>query len=88
MSELKQSTLKDTIGNLPRKLVKAEVEQAIGGPDKVAVRQTLYLPRAVHDQIRHAAFEKRIPQQEIFRRALDLWFQHEGLTDWVSLEGK
>lgn len=87
MSDAKQSSLKDAVAALPRKLVKAEIEQAIG-PEKATVRQTLYLPRAVHDQIRHAAFEKRIPQQEIFRRALDLWFEKEGLTDWASLERK
>ncbi len=85
MSDAKKSGIKDAVFGLPRKAVKAEVEQAIGEPDKATVRQNAYLPRAVHDQIREAAFTHRISQQEIFRQALDLWFQQEGLKDWNSL---
>jgi hypothetical protein len=85
MSEPKKSGIKDAVSSLPRKVVKAEVEQAMGDQEKATVRQTLYLPKPVHDQIREAAFAKRISQQEIFRQALDLWFEHEGLPDWTSL---
>jgi hypothetical protein len=56
--------------------------------DKIFVRQTLYLPKAVHDQIRDAAHAKRCSQQEIFRQALELWFSREGLASWEELTGK
>jgi hypothetical protein len=85
MNDIKRSSIKDAVSSLPRKIVKAEIEQAMGEADKPVVRQTLYLPKAVHDQLREAAFAKRISQQEIFRQALDLWFDSEGLPAWSSL---
>jgi hypothetical protein len=45
-------------------------------------RQTLYLPHGVHEQLREAAFAKRISMQEVIRRGLDLWFAQEGLPSW------
>ena len=52
------------------------------------MRQTLYLPAPVHDQIRDAAHAKRVSQQKIFQAALDLWFEAEGLKSWAELTGK
>ncbi len=79
-----ETGIKGAVARLPQRVVKAEIEQAIGD-EKAKVRQTLYLPRAVHDQIRDAAHEKRISQQEIFRQALDLWFAQDGLASWDEL---
>ena len=53
--------------------------------DKDTKRQTLYLPIAVHDQIRDIAHAKRCSQQELFRRALDHLFAEEGLPSWGEL---
>ena len=51
-------------------------------------KQTLYLPFGVHDQIRDEAHAKRISQQEIFRRALDLYFADAGLPSWDEAKAK
>lgn len=51
-------------------------------------RQTLYLPFGVHDQLRDIAHDKRISQQEVFRRALDLYFAQEGLPNWDEAKKK
>lgn len=51
-------------------------------------KQTLYLPFGVHDQIRDEAHAKRISQQEIFRRALDLYFADVGLPSWDEAKAK
>ena len=53
--------------------------------EKGTVRQSFYLPRAVHEVLREQAFKRRISQQEIFRQALDLWLKEQGLPSWTVL---
>lgn len=60
----KKSSIAGAVAGLPKK--PARDVEAIIPEEKASVRQTLYLPRRVHDQIRDAAHEKRISQQEIF----------------------
>ena len=49
-------------------------------------RQTLYLPPAVHEQLRLLAFNRKTSQQELFRQSLNLLFAREGLASWEELE--
>jgi len=51
-------------------------------------RQTLYLPPAVHEQLRLLAFNRRTSQQELIRKGLNLLFALEGLPSWEALEAK
>jgi hypothetical protein len=51
-------------------------------------RQTLYLPRGVYDQLREAAYVKRVSMQEIFRRAFDVWFADQGMDSWDEAKRK
>jgi hypothetical protein len=51
-------------------------------------RQTLYLPPAVHEQLRLLAFNRRESQQELFRQGLNLLFACEGLPSWEEIEEK
>jgi hypothetical protein len=51
-------------------------------------RQTLYLPPAVHEQLRLLAFNRRESQQELFRQSLNLLFAREGLPSWEEIEEK
>jgi hypothetical protein len=80
----KNPSIAGAVAGLPKKTVR-ELDAVIT-EEKASVRQTLYLPKAVHDQIRDAAHEKRISQQEIFRQALDMWFEQEGLASWDELK--
>jgi hypothetical protein len=82
----KKSNLAGAVAGLPKK-APHEAESVVP-EEKTSVRQTLYLPKAVHDQIREAAHANRVSQQEIFRQALDLWFSREGLASWEELTGK
>src|SRR5215475_8902439 len=87
MSELHKETtmtgLKNTVSALPKRRAAEPVEsEPVDQSGNKVKRQTLYLPFGVHDQLREAAFSKRISQQEIVRAALDLWFAQEGMPSW------
>jgi hypothetical protein len=72
------------IKGLPKK---AEQEAApIEPEEKTTIRQVIYMPRRVHDQVRELAFTKRCSQQELFRRAMDKLFAEEGLASWDELK--
>ncbi len=79
-----KDNLREAAKKLPQKRV-AE-QEPVAEETKNQVRQTLYLPTEIHDQIRDAAHVKRCSQQEIFRQALDLWFANEGLPSWDELK--
>jgi hypothetical protein len=51
-------------------------------------RQTLYLPPAVHEQLRLLAFNRRESQQELFRQSLNLLFDSDGLPSREEIEEK
>ena len=82
---MKKSGITGAVAGLPKKA--AHEAEPIVEEEKASVRQTLYLPKAVHDQIRDAAHAKRHSQQELFRQALNLWFAQEGLASWEELTG-
>lgn len=46
------------------------------------VRQTLYMPRGVYDQLRELAFHERTKMQPLVREALDMLFADRGLPTW------
>ena len=43
------------------------------------IQQTLYLPPAVHDQLRTLAFHRRVKMHAIVLEGLDMVFQERGL---------
>jgi hypothetical protein len=55
---------------------------------KGKVRQTLHLPVAVHEQLRQLAYQKRVSQQALFRRALNMLFEDEKMKLWEELDPK
>ena len=73
-----QEQLKATISRLPKPLTE-EIAAEIDEDGRDLKRQTLYLPRGVHDQLREFAFTKRVSMQEVVRRALDMLFTDNGL---------
>jgi hypothetical protein len=52
------------------------------------VRQTLHLPRAVHNQLRDLAYTQRTSQQKLIQHALDLLFVKHGMKPWRELVPK
>jgi hypothetical protein len=67
---------------LPKPTLTEEIAEQIDKDGRDLKRQTLYLPRGVHDQLREAAFTKRVSMQEVIRQGLDLWFDDNGLPSW------
>lgn len=77
-------------GVVPKKREAApeEPEARERGDQRGMIRQTFYLPPAVHDQFRDLAHAKRVTQQELFRRAANLLFEQEGLPTYGELWGR
>jgi hypothetical protein len=82
----KPSRLRAAASGLPKPVTDQEDAEQIAreGHDK-NVRQTLYLPPGVHDQLRDYAYTHRMSMQAIVRDALDLWFADKGLPSWDEL---
>lgn len=49
------------------------------------IQQTLYLPPAVHDQLRSLAFHRRVKMHTIILQGLDKVFQENGLKSISEL---
>ena len=49
------------------------------------VQQTLYLPPAVHDQLRELAFHERRKQHDLVLEGLDMLFRQRGLRPITEL---
>ena len=52
------------------------------------VRQTVYLPESVYDQLRTLAFEERRKMHDYLLEGLDLVFKRRGLKSIAELTGK
>jgi len=48
-------------------------------------QQTVYLPRVVHEQLRHLAFEERAKMHDYLMEGLDLVFKSRGLPSVAEL---
>jgi hypothetical protein len=49
------------------------------------IQQTVYLPPAVHDQLRELAFEERVKMHALLMEGLDLVFRARGLKPLSEL---
>jgi len=49
------------------------------------IQQTVYLPPAVHDQLRKIAFDERVKMHDILLEGLDLAFERRGLPTIAGL---
>jgi hypothetical protein len=49
------------------------------------IQQTVYLPPAVHDQLRELAFEERVKMHTLLMEGLDLVFRARGLKPLAEL---
>lgn len=52
------------------------------------VKQTVYLPSAVHEQLRHLAFEERKKMHDYLVEGLDRVFKDRGLKSYAELSGE
>ena len=80
------SRIRDAIPSLRRTVSDKIAGHEPKGDARGMRRQTLYLPPAVHEQLRQLAFNRKISQQELFRQSLNLLFAREGLSSWEELE--
>jgi hypothetical protein len=49
------------------------------------IKQTLYLPEAVHDQLRVLAFHERVKQHDLLMEGLDMMFNSRGAKSIAEL---
>jgi hypothetical protein len=52
------------------------------------IQQTVYLPPAVHDQLRELAFSERVKMHTLIMEGLDAVFRARGLKPIADLTGK
>jgi hypothetical protein len=52
------------------------------------IQQTVYLPPAVHDQLRELAFSERVRMHTLLMEGLDLVFRGRGLKPIADLTSK
>jgi hypothetical protein len=81
-------SMRDAVKSLKRTVADTIAAKEPKGDARGMRRQTLYLPPAVHEQLRHLAFNRKESQQELFRQGLNLLFAREGLPSWEELEEK
>ena len=58
---------------------------ALARPRPRMIQQTVYLPPAVHDQLRELAFAERVKMHSILMEGLDLVFKDRGLRPLSEL---
>jgi hypothetical protein len=80
--------MRATVKSLQSTVVEATAKEEPKGDSRGMRRQTLYLPPAVHEQLRLLAFTRKTSQQDLFRRGLNLLFESEGMPSWETLEDK
>ena len=87
-NELKASHQK--IENTKDKLMpkKAQKMTSAAGNKSEIVKQTVYLPLAVHEQLRQLAFEERKKMHDYLVEGLDRVFKNRGLKPYTDLSGE
>jgi hypothetical protein len=66
----------------------APAEPASPRRRSATIQQTLYLPPAVHDQLRELAFARRVKMHAIILEGLDAVFRANGLKSIADLSDK
>ena len=55
---------------------------------EATIQQTVYLPPAVHDQLRELAFSERVKMHTLIMEGLDAVFRARGMKSIAELTGK
>jgi hypothetical protein len=55
---------------------------------EATIQQTLYLPPAVHDQLRELAFSERVKMHTLIMEGLNAVFRARGMKSIADLNGK
>lgn len=75
----------------PVQIIQAEETRAISrrsATKETTVQQTLYLPPAVHDQLRELAFVERVKMHALVMEGLDAVFRARGMKSVSNLNNK
>ena len=57
------------------------------GKNPALRHHTLYLPKAVHDQVWRLALEEDTKPHDLFKEGINLLFKSRGLRSWEDLAG-
>jgi hypothetical protein len=83
MSKQRRTVLSGVVTPFSPPLVPSESLTARRKP--ATVQQTVYLPPAVHDQLRELAFAERVKMHSLLMEGLDLVFKARGLKPLSEL---
>jgi hypothetical protein len=65
-----------------------KLERRRSATKDATIQQTVYLPPAVHDQLRELAFSERVKMHALIMEGLDAVFRARGLKSIEELTGK
>jgi len=90
MSKSRRTVLSGVVTPLLADAPPAAVTAAIetGRRRSATIQQTVYLPPAVHDQLRELAFVERVKMHALIMEGLDSVFRARGMKSIADLTGK
>jgi len=94
MKKQRRTVLSDIVNTVSREPVPIELEEVPIAPPRrnatkqATIQQTLYLPPAVHDQLRELAFVERVRMHALLLEGLDEVFRKRGMRPLSELDGK
>jgi len=83
--------MRDPVPVEPAQIKQAEETRATSrrsATKEATIQQTLYLPPAVHDQLRELAFAERVKMHALVMEGLDAVFRARGMKSVSNLNGK
>lgn len=98
MSKQRRTVLSGVVTPLrtvtPEPAAESQVETAAkparraSGTKATTIQQAVYLPPAVHDQLRELAFAERVKMHGLLMEGLDAVFRNRGMKSIAELTGK
>ena len=99
MSKLRRTVLSGVVTPLVREPEPVEVAPVVhvetsaaprrrSATKEATIQQTVYLPPAIHDQLRELAFSERVKMHALIMEGLDAVFRSRGLKSISELTGK
>jgi len=85
MSKQRRTVLSGVVTPFPPPHAQEPPEASHEPPARRTIQQTVYLPPAIHDQLRELAFAERVKMHSLLMEGLDLVFRDRGLKPLSEL---
>ena len=74
--------------SLPKPGTDQPAQQETPADDREEIRQTLYMPNGVYEQLRSLAYTERAKMQKLIREGINMLFRARGLPSWDEAKAK